>query len=262
MAALVKRHWISVSLLVFVVALLIGWVLRIHLFAGVREALADTSETPPQQQPTMDPVDYGKVQQIRQELCLTNFDLAVMGCSQEAATNVLTALSSWYQSHRAELVTAEQSVLEKQRQLHEAVKNVNVGPRSEGNLAQMPTLQQNAQAATQQRNAIVESAVQALSATLTAEQNQLWLTARANAATTSHYRYVPNITQAQLKVVQSSPDPLADQVLSADQKQAFITAAANSVQFFSGVTAAEAVVLPVPNEMKPPSTTEATTHLP
>src|SRR2546421_4400862 len=96
--ALVRRHW-KLALINCLLILLAAGLLTYRLMRG--RAIAQTP--PPTSQPTaaIDPVTYCRIRDLRGRLSLTNRDLAAMGCTQQQAADVLSALLEWCGTNQA-----------------------------------------------------------------------------------------------------------------------------------------------------------------
>jgi hypothetical protein len=254
--AVIKRHWrIAVMLNVVVVALLAGAILS-HLLS--RQARAEAQAQEEKAQP-LDPVTYSQIQMIREALFLRSHDLAAMGASEQQAAAVLEGLLAWYELNKANLEQADGQVMQAQRELRDAVRQVNVGPRDEGLLAQLPMLRQSHEQAVQQRQQLVESAVPGLSAQLNSSQNEIWSSARANAETPQRYRYIPNLAEQEKRTLGTAMSKFGvgsnelkaveDRTLYGIQQMTLEQTQSNVRQHMAGVLRAEAAVIPPPTEL-------------
>jgi len=95
----------------------------------------------------MDPFDYCKVRELREKLCLTNENLAAVGCNQAKAEAVLGAIKGWYETNKAEYLRRCKARDDAAAALKKAYRKMNVGPRDDSVSAQIPTLKANVTAA-------------------------------------------------------------------------------------------------------------------
>jgi hypothetical protein len=212
----------------------------------------------------LDAETYCAVQALRQKLCLTNEDLAAMGCSKECAENVLGTLVTWYQAKKAELASVPKA--KTRRELRAAMTRFNVGPRDEKLIAQLPTLKKAYADALKQGLQIEGTAVTAVEMVLPDAQRRMWQDARKNLGVPSAYRFVPNLETRQVAALRGRPlagdfvngpnaaAPAAEDasaILSSMQQEAAATARANAARCMPGVLSASENVLPVPPELKP-----------
>jgi len=204
MSRMVRRHWRLVMLNLLLI--LAGFVLVLHvLLRNSPRASAQTVESSSAEASTASPTDAAsvaqqltqlKVQELRQRLSLQDETLAAMGCSQDQATQILSALVNWTSQNASNASTAEQAVAAAQANLAEAQRRINVGPRYEQVLASLPTLQQSCNAAKAQVDQLYTSAAEVVSGQLNAAQQQIWATVKANTSlgVPQAYRYNSNLT--------------------------------------------------------------------
>lgn len=250
MPTAMKRHWLAMSLSLFG-ALALAMVLS-HL---IPDRVRATPAAPQAVAAPLDPLKFGRLQRLRDELALTGRDLAAMGCARADAEGVLTALSTWYDLNSGALDQSESAESQAMRDLQEAVTKVNLGPRDETLLSRLPALQQAVSAARVGRQQLAASAATAVSPRLGPAQAQVWATARANAAYPERYRYASNLDPAKMAaldlVIRKSG--LGSPAGSAAETQAIgagamsmAAAEANVQQFLDGVADAERNVLVPP----------------
>jgi hypothetical protein len=206
MAKVIRRHW-KLALLQLLLLLAAAGLLIHRTLKSSGPALAATvdSSTPtsPTTAPAIDVTTFLRVRTLRERLALRNEDLAAMGCSQQQATQVLQALLAWASDNAAGWAQQEQNRRSADAAMAEATRQINVGPRDDALLANLPTLQQNVASAKQQSDAFFQEGADTVAAVLSSDQRQVWATARANSANAvpMRYRYVPGITTDQAKAI-------------------------------------------------------------
>jgi hypothetical protein len=263
MARVIRRHWRLFLLQALLIAA--GAIfLTLSFTKSPRSAMAAPggSATPPPaaSASAVDPVTYARVRQLREKLALTNQDLAAAGCSQTQATQVLSALLSWYTANASSWDQLEQNQRSAQQQVQAAVRQINVGPKDDTLLAQLPALQQAAASAAQQMDQLILSASPTASALLSSSGQSVWATAQANAAlgVPDQYRFATGLTADQVAamkvLIYRGSDPSS--LVSTAGIQASAAASANLSQNMDGVCVADASVLPIPPELQlvPPPT--------
>jgi hypothetical protein len=248
--ALVKRHWklAAINVLLLVVCVL----LVVHQLSstGVK---AQESGTPTTSPSPIDSATYRGVSEVRRHLALSNEALAAVGCSQTIAQQALVALREWYGQNKSTWEQLGRQRGAEERRLREVQRLINVGPRDESVLAQVPTIEQRIEALSQQRAQLLQNARLAVSAYLSPDQNAVWAASQANSEAAAPYRYVSGISSADVKTLSDtmqrygagSPEMAqVEQSLIAGSKQ---VAAQNVIvsigQNLSGVIAAERAVL-------------------
>jgi hypothetical protein len=258
--ALVRRHWKLALLNCLLILAAVGLLVHRLMRSG---AVAQTPPSPATQPSAIDAVSYCRVQDLRGRLFLTNRDLAAMGCTQEQAAGVLSALLQWHSTNQSSFEQIEQSQRSAQQQLADAIRRVNSGPRNATLLNQVKTLQQQEQSANAQRQALVEQAMATIQSHLTSAQQQIWQTARSNAAVAERYRYLSDLSAAASAALSAAAvkygagSPQAQQVeqsVLGTRLNDLNTSIAAIGQNIAAVIAAEAAVLPVPEDRKTPST--------
>lgn len=258
MPALVKRHWLSMVLAMPIAGILVMWLTvavlttrpQVARAQGVEEAL-----------PALVPYDHGQVERLREGLCLTNRDLAAIGCDEASAEHVLTAVRSWYESNKATLTASRQAEAQMRIALRQAMRRISVGPQDDVLLASLPRLQADLAEAAATRLNSEESVIPTVNRLLTLVQQEVWLTARQNSAVPLRYRYVRGLTSEQAEQLRAAIPPSGDEstsviaaesgVLSMDQRNE-INAAEDKIRLYSGgTTKVQQSVLPVPEELIP-----------
>ncbi len=219
MARVIRQHWRLALLQLLVVVAGVG--LPVHrvlkspeLAAAITaDAVAPNGGTSAPQQSTVSFKDkllavnhYHRVSQLREKLTLQNLDMAAMGCTCDQATRSLQILSNWAGTNSASWHQQEQIQIVAENTLAAALRQINVGPRDESVLAQLPSLQRNVASARQQTHQFLESATASLAAVFTATQQKIWATARSNVALgiPDRFRYAQGLTSEQAKALNLS----------------------------------------------------------
>lgn len=263
--ALVKRHWKEILVTALLSSVALVW--------GILSN-GESQGAPGEEAETLTAPDYSAIAAIREKLHLTDVDLAAMGCSEETARGVLTALRSWYVSKKADLAQSESNRRSKARSLRAAIKRINIGPRDEGLLAQVPSLKQALDGAERGQNDLIMTVVSDVQASLSWSERAVWETVRSNGKSAGDYRYAPGLTaeqtgQLKLAVRQVSRERIKAstteerlqvvgqfrarerEILSSAQENALTEAKGNVRQHLAGVRKASLEVLPVPEELVP-----------
>lgn len=261
MGAVVKRHWPGVMAMGLILLLAGGWFVHTHL-AGVSPSRAATAGAPAARAAlTSDPVVYGRVQQLRQALGLTQRDLAACGCGAQQTEALLTMLVEWCQSNHLLWEQFQQERMQAQYQMAELSRRINVGPRDAAVLAQFPQRQQQLLAAETRHRELIQSLVPAVEARLNANQAALWAAGRSNGWASDRYRYAPGLTKEQVRSLQEArKGPLGMGTLEAaeagvltfQQKEAMAAAQANVAAKIVEVSTVEEELLPLPQELRRP----------
>ncbi len=262
MARVIRQHWrlALLQLLVVVagVGLLVHRVLKspqkaIAAIVDVSGTGGNTSGTAQPKQSLHDKLNealhYRRVLQLREKLSLRNVDIAAMGCTQHQATQMLTGLSTWITANSVKLEQQEQLRIEAMNALAVALTQVNIGPRDESVLNQLPRLQQNVASAIQQRDQTLESAAAIVTTSLSPTQQQIWAAAKANAAlgAPEQFRYAQGLTIEQAEALKLAAYRGGGRnAMSYQADQQIETAKQNLKQNMPGVLVAEQTVLPLP----------------
>ncbi len=205
--------------------------------------------------PALDGVAYDRIRLLRDELAVTNRDLAAMGLDQAQAQGVLGQLKGWYFTNRAALDQVERSQRQTKQALRETMRLIHVGPRDDLLVSQVSNLKQQLASYRQQQKDLLDAAASSLTSTFTSDQRQVWETAHTNtqANAPQRYRYAPGLSEKQIADMRGSDGPLdsgsPSDLLTLDQKQALDQAHQRVRQHVSGVQKAETQVLPMPPEL-------------
>lgn len=194
--ALMRRHW---KLFAFNVLLVLGAIsaLAWHLLQRPEVTLAQPA--PPEPTP-IDALTYSRVQTLRSGIGLDNTDLAAMGCTQQQAEEVLTAVLSWTRTNAASLGETEAAIATAEAALRDALQSQGRGEEVSAN--QMVTLKAAVQTAIETRTTLTTGLATAVAAELNQEQAGVWTTAKANHSLPARYRYVPNLSAAETATLQ------------------------------------------------------------
>ena len=266
--ALIKKHWLAA--LLSCVGVVTALVCVVAFYVGVRPAQA---LGPEEEEQVLSAVAYSRIEALREELCLRNDNLAAMGCSQETTESVLKALMNWYDLKKTLLEQAQKDKALDLRELRNAQRSIHIGPRDEVLLAQYPGLKQAFSDAADDHQDLVMTAVSSIEAQLSMEQKSVWQAVRGNGDAFGPYRYVPDLTNDQLRslrlawrsrarnritaetaeersAVLSAFNEAERNILSFGQREALATAKSNQRSRSAGVLGAAHEVLPLPDELK------------
>ncbi len=123
MSANIKRYWLQGGMIAVTAAIVI--VGSIYPAGTSPTASAQTGGTgaapsTESQAGGIAPAVWSQAQALRQELCLTNTDLAAMGMSQQDASRVLQTIVDWRESHAQACEQADREVRLTKRVVREA----------------------------------------------------------------------------------------------------------------------------------------------
>ena len=216
--AIVKRHWGKLCGLLTVLAIA---ALLAHLYDGL-SAKADSgtpapalaSPLAPIPTPTTGPagkdrVTAGGIRVLRQRLCLTNQDLAAMGCSKDAASALLNDLVSWYQSNKDALAQTQKSINTTSRDLQSAQLQMNVGSDDPQLPAKLLQLQKAHVLAWMDQVKLVQQCKEQIAAKLSDSQKAAWIAAQGNGSLPVQYRYIPGLKPDQRKALANASEAAA-----------------------------------------------------
>ncbi len=253
MARVIRKHW----KLLLLQAVFLGAVAGLIVW-GTAHSSPSIAQSPPPESNEMDVATYTAVSRLRQELALTNADLAAMGCSQEDTQRLLSALVQWCETNKTTLKTKEVAIRQGRNQLRQLHRQINVGPRNERVIAEVQDLYAQLAQQVGDRRSFVEGAKAAVHAVATADQRSIHQAALANRGMPNRMRYVPDLTGEQVKAIRQAmsrrtTDSAAitstiDQTLNLLQRSASDQALTNQRRNMPGVLAAEKNILPTPSE--------------
>lgn len=200
----------------------------------------------------LDARTYTQVQSLREAVGLTNDDLATLGLSETQAQAVMLGLIEWTTQNQSRLDAADANERRLARDLREAQRQVNVGPRDERLLKSMSSQSEDLrQARATQRSLRQEGARQALAAAQSGQRAQ-WESIYGRSAQT-------RLSQAELQRADDfriasqggvvAKDDRGRKISESAQRQAFRQTRTNRLP---EVLAAERRVLPIPEELTEP----------
>lgn len=253
--ALVRRHWklalLNVLLLCLAVAALI-YKLGISQQRTVGATTGPTVATSGQ----LDLPSYSQISSIREELCLTNRDLAAMGCNGSTARALFSALLSWYRQSQPAINQAIQSEVTAQANLRDVIRRIQVGPCDESALSQVSSLRTAVASATTNRQALVGQASDLIQQKLNNGQSTIWRSAKSNQNLPEQYRYTPDLSatesQSLLQLVRGTQFSTGGRsvddstIITTARRSAMASAQASVEANLSAVAAAEQEILPTP----------------
>lgn len=272
--AFIKRHK---NIFAFGICILLmsagAWLVISHIHSTPASAGDTPTGEGGQAVSSMDPAVYSQIQQLRSKFFLRNQDLAAMGCTQQEAAAVLQSIVTWYETNKTALDTKWQAKAEAATALRKVMRKINMGPRDEEVIAQVPSLRNAYYEAVKDENDLAETIVSAVSARLSDSQKSTWEAARNNAGLPSEFLYVANIsdeqrsslcrayrsrvrkamlaetTEKQTEAAEAYETAL-ENALSADQESA-VTASKTAINTnLPGVIEAEREILPLPEEFE------------
>lgn len=248
------KRWTIQGLLVASAAGLGVAGLQTHLDQGNPVEAAQDEE-----QAATDPWVYDRTQGIRQELALTNADLASMGLGLDESKSVLTGLKTWVEQNRERLEAKDRAVYQTRRRLQLAHRSVRAGPRDEEVVRRLPGLEQALTDASASLKELYEGVGRSIEGQFSGDQWSAWQTAQANLAdgVPHRYRFAPNLTETQRERIRAAVskrdrDPTqsrfadADLELSSFQNQVVVAARSNRASNIEAVLQAEEEALPQP----------------
>jgi hypothetical protein len=250
--AMIRRHWQKIIWIHALVILLIGGVLY---YLNDPPAKAQTNGEAARPAPAAligDDVGlYTDLVALRRELALTDRDLAALGQSPDGAGAVLQTLVTWLQNNRNALKSADAAVQLATRSLQDAARRINVGPKDDGVIASLPTLQTNHETALAARQQVLAGAVTAVNAHLTGDQQTVWTAARTNANLPDAVRYVSNLSADQIQLLkQPSRSGSREEILSVSQRAQTAAASVDINAGLSAIADRTALLLPLPVQLR------------
>ena len=230
---------------------------------------------------TSDAVAYSDMMRLRGALRLTDQTLAAAGVGQDEAESVLSKLLTWYEANAATWSARRGDVRRAHKALSVARHTLRTEGRNDALAARVPGMKTAIAAAEQAERTLLGGAVREVESALSDQQRVGWSAVRASPAGAGRYAYTPNVTAAQLAALNMAHWKLARQqataataagraaakqafartltnTLTAVQRQALSTAAANIRDHLPAVLAASREVLPHPPDDDPGVTVEPT----
>lgn len=254
--AAIRRNWWRAFLVVGIIGLLatLGWWPGFARDGGrgLPEAVAKLAEPY-----AIDEVTYERVSALRGELCLSDADLAAVGCSQAQAEAVLSGLLRWYAQNKTRLEEAERACRIASADLRELNTKIRVGPRDEMAIASLPRHQVALAEARAGRASLIEEAAAAAGASMPAQGLAIWAAARSREDLPDRFRYAPELSAEQVAALKQAYrryhndperlEPLVAATLSSGQAMSLAAAAENAKARGAGIASASATVLPPPS---------------
>lgn len=255
--AYVRRHWLKSVLYSLVIILGLAIFLTPVLFSENAPDAAQAQASEPQ---PIDPYLYTRVQKLRQELSLTNRDLAAMGYTEESARLLLDNLKTWCSTNQVALDRHHRAEIKAKVALREAIRQINTSTLDDRVSDVLPGLQDDLKALHEQRQTSQDTLVAQIESRMDTNQLKIYQSARANTGLPSQLRYAPDLTDEQRLTFYtqltdrsrrgSRSQVLADE-LTLSQKQGTDSVGLNTTSKARYVRNAEATVLPVPDVLKP-----------
>lgn len=253
--ALVRRHW---KKMVFCLAVLIAAAAWLLLFDVNAQTTAQAQVTPAPSEETestadtmaaretLDEQTYYDMEKLRSQLMLRNEDLAALGCTGAESRAILEELLGWYEANREKLLQTRRVCRTAGRAYGAAMRRVNMGPRDEALIAQLPQLLLAVGEAAKQQRELTESAIPAMEKKLNRDQCAHWSSIRDQRHMPGLYRYAPGLSAQQKQAVRSAVRTVAHRRMTAQTDEqrraagaAFATAEANALSASQRSTLAE-----------------------
>ncbi len=266
--AFAKRHPVWLVMMLAIATLLLLTAL-LPTFLGRQDPLtprahADEAPHPAEGAPSTR-FEYDRFTQLRDELSLSDVDLAALACTDSQVASILTDVAAWLQANAERLEQSGQAVRSALAEVRETTRKINVGPRDEAVIARYAVDQGAWETATAARAAVPLEVVGTIEAHLEQGQRQAWATGRANRSAPSELKYVPSLTAEQVRAytralrhaARTKGDPSAAlSVLMGGQAEARRTAQSNINDRLGGVVEVSRVVIPMPEETSSQETPE------
>lgn len=256
--AYVRRQWLASVLYVTIIVLGLAIFLTPTLFS---ENAPEAAQAQPTELQPIDPYLYTRVQKLRQELSLTNRDLAAMGYTEESAKLLLESLKAWAVTNNAILNQQHHDEVQAKTALRETTRLINLGL-ADKNMYGNISFYQNDLAEIHKKRKMQHDDLRA-QIELGMDDNQIntWHSAIANTGLPDKFSYVPDISDQQRKdivrrirdqLLKKSPvDQALNGVFTLSQNQAVNAINLNIIDNIQAIREAESQVLSVPT-----STTE------
>lgn len=189
----------------------------------------------------MSETDFLRLQQLREDLALTQLDLAAMGLDRTGAEAALARLRSWYEANKGRLDEARHAEGLAEAKLHRAQREIHLGRADAATTRSIPLLRDALLKAKASHSRVCLEAAETCVAQTSITARERWAAARANAGRTLAMRFVPEL-EAEVRTTDR---------MSYSQKQANEAAWASARVRMDDVAAAEMAVLPLPETMRP-----------
>lgn len=207
---------------------------------------------------------YEQVQALRQELALTNIDLASMGCTREQTEAVLEGLLAATEQQQASLTAAQTEQALAERDLRQHLSQMHTGVADASAIDAIPQLRERLARTRVQVQQVKQRIGDAATTALYANQQQIRQAALTNMAlgVPHQYRYVPGLTQADAKAlrrgeryeVRVTPEGQTQRIKSAAAPRLRTASLAavperEKAAYLESIDEVEAQVLPLPAEL-------------
>jgi len=260
--ATVKRHWKAITVAALLILSICGVIAFPLLRSDQASAQSVGENRPPAGQAMVgtDPVTYSRLHGIRDQLALTDTDLASVGCDSEMARAVLTALLAWHAANVTVLSAADVDVAQKLQ----ALQSIRGGKTVDSTV--LHAASSDYYVAVKVRQKLWQSVWDTVSEHLTRDVQAKLQAARANVGVEAPYKYVADLTKAQKKALRKSLyverrkaaiglradiHGAADTVLTYGQRSQVKTIAEASKLQLSAIHEVSDEVLPIPDALRP-----------
>jgi hypothetical protein len=249
--ALIRRHWkLAIFNAILIVSIVITVLCYIERLGSLPAKAATAGGSGSTTAITLDSTDYARMFQLRNALCLTDVDLAAMGCSQSQASNILSSLASWYQSNVGAWNTIVQQTQSANQQTQQALSSIN-GAGNTQIWQQMYAAQDQRDSAADSLSQLMQGAASVVAPLLTAQQQSVWTTAQTNVAegVPPQFRFAPSITPGQayaLFVAVSNQQANPSSLLNSTQQQGLQSVLQSETQNAPTMISTDLAVLPLP----------------
>lgn len=253
--AYVRRHWLASVLYGLIILFGLAIFLTPTFFS---ENAPEAAQAQPAEPQPIDPYLYTRVQKLRQELALTNRDLAAMGFTQESATVLLESIKTWSVSNKIAFDQNMSDEIRFKAALRETTHLINAGSPDIDLAHALPLLQNDLAALYEQGKARHDALIAQLESGMNASQRKTWQSARKNAGLPIELRYTSDLTDQQLQAIrdklhstiQTSLSNVINDTLTIDQRQAISAVRVNMAERIEMISDAEDIVLPTPDILR------------
>lgn len=211
----------------------------------------------------VDSVTYARVQRIREQLGLGNEQLAAVGCNEIAAKTLLKRLVDYCTANRVVLEAVELAEAQANRELADAMRQLNVGPRNASTkqvASRLGALKSQMSAARATKQAAYQQAAESLVSQLSSLQQSRVSALRDKATLPGEFKFVSDLSAVETAEIRqvAARSGVGSKQWKIMRDRMMVGARATQVnetiqainQNVSGVCAAEAAVLPLPANMK------------
>ncbi len=206
---------------------------------------------------TIDAALYSRVMRLRNEIALTNDDLAAMGLTQAQAEDVLTRLLDWVETNQPAMIQADNALRDARRAVVALQRRIQTGEADELEVQGFGDLYQVVADADAARKTLRHQAGAHAVAPAPENLRSQWAQAHANAHLPADLRHVPGLDEQRLRsLLGSAPETPGVSAASALgvgltlSEQDELDSVRNRIHANrAGILAAEAEVLPLPAEL-------------